>query len=71
MKYLRLELKVCEGCGALFFRQVSIDGPYCPACAHHLAGFPPTRLKHAGGRPRHTGPVTRRSLQRRCNGGAQ
>lgn len=70
MNNLSLELKVCEGCGVLWLRHV-IDGVYCRICSRQLSSFPPASLKHPGGRPRHSGPVTRRSLKRRCNGGAR
>ena len=71
MKYLRLELKVCEGCGSLWLRRGKADGVYCTACFCKLANFPPTRQIHGGGRPRSRGPVTPRSLSRRCSGGVQ
>jgi hypothetical protein len=51
MKYLRLELKVCEGCGALWLRSELVDGVYCRACSCHLSNFPAAKEKHAGGRP--------------------
>lgn len=51
MMYLRLELKVCEGCGALWLRSQPKNTVYCKHCAVRLASFP-ARRKHAGGRPR-------------------
>jgi hypothetical protein len=66
MKYLLLDLKFCEGCGALWLRR-SIDGVYCAACVRHLAEYPTVRLKHQGGRPRSQAAVTPRSRQRRCH----
>lgn len=51
MKYLRLELKVCEGCGALWLRTGVWDGVYCSLCALQLSDFPLPKGKHAGGRP--------------------
>jgi len=71
MKHLHLELKVCEGCGSLWIRQSNIDGVYCSLCIRQLVVFPPPRPKHLGGRPRSHGPVTTRSLSRRCSGGVQ
>ena len=50
MNYLRLDLKVCEGCGALWLRMGPADGVYCRGCVHHLAQFPAPRSRHAGGR---------------------
>lgn len=72
MKYLHVELKVCEGCGALWLRSETLEGVYCAPCARHLAGFPPSRPLHPGGRPRLTGAVSARTARRRrCNGGVQ
>lgn len=52
MMHLRLELKICEGCGALWLRTGVSDGPYCARCKGRLAGFPAARGKRGGGRPR-------------------
>jgi hypothetical protein len=52
MSYLRMDLKVCEGCGALWFRGATVNGVYCRGCAGRLAEFPAPRVRHAGGRPR-------------------
>ena len=50
MNDLRLDLKVCEGCGALWLRTGLADGVYCRACLRRLDGFPSPRERHAGGR---------------------
>jgi hypothetical protein len=63
MNYLRLTLKVCEGCGALWLRR-SIDGVYCAPCVRQLSYFPSARGKHAGGRPSRSGRILTR-----CGGG--
>jgi len=52
MKYLHVELKVCEGCGALWLRMGVNDGVYCTPCGSRLAIFPAAKGKHGGGRPR-------------------
>jgi hypothetical protein len=39
MKDFRVELKVCEGCGALWLRAVGC-GVYCRGCALRLSEFP-------------------------------
>jgi Zn-finger nucleic acid-binding protein len=52
MKYLHVELKICEGCGALWLRRGTRDGVYCMACYKWLDGFPEPTGKRAGGRPR-------------------
>src|SRR5271154_3817459 len=49
---LRIDLKVCEGCGVLWLRRVMVEGVYCRGCAGRLAEFPAPRAKHAGGRQR-------------------
>ena len=61
MNYLRLDLKVCEGCGALWLRGGSMEGVYCKGCVRLLAHFPARREKNPGGRPRCTGRTTRRT----------
>jgi predicted amidophosphoribosyltransferase len=50
MNDLRLVLKVCEGCGALWLRTQAAESVYCRRCAEHLAHFPAPRGRHAGGR---------------------
>ncbi len=52
MNYLRMDLKVCEGCGALWLRMGGTDGVYCRGCVKKLADFPAPRGRHAGGRRR-------------------
>ena len=49
MGYVRMDLKVCEGCGTLWFRAGSTEGVYCQACTRMLAEFrAPTRRRPAG-----------------------
>ena len=43
MKYLRMDLKVCEGCGALWLRSRLSDGVYCRYCVVTLAEYPAPR----------------------------
>jgi predicted amidophosphoribosyltransferase len=69
MKYLKLSLKICEGCGALWLRQVSIDGVYCVRCARKLSSFAAAKGKHGGGRPSRSGRVARRCTNGRFAGG--
>ena len=52
MHYLPKELKVCEGCGALWVRTNAADGVYCRGCSARLSEFPAPRGRHAGGRKR-------------------
>jgi hypothetical protein len=50
LSYLRMDLKVCEGCGVLWLRTRTVDGVYCNGCVGRLAEFPAPRGVHAGGR---------------------
>ena len=43
MNYLRMDLKVCEGCGALWLRPGVSGGIYCKGCQATLADFPVAR----------------------------
>ena len=40
MNELRMELKVCEGCGVLWVRSGRDGTVYCRGCAEKLADFP-------------------------------
>jgi hypothetical protein len=71
MKYFCLELKVCEGCGALWLRTGHLDGVYCKGCSQQLVSFPAAKGRHPGGRPRRSGQVSARTASRRCTGGVQ
>jgi hypothetical protein len=68
MNNLQIELKVCESCGALWLRQVSMDGPYCPGCSRQLANFPAAKGLHPGGRPSRSGRVSKRCSNGRFKG---
>ncbi len=50
MTNLRMELKVCEGCGALWLRMNGVCSVYCRGCARQVSDFPAPRPRHAGGR---------------------
>lgn len=52
MNGLKIDLKVCEGCGALWLRTAGLSGVYCSGCAGEMAQFPNPRGRHAGGRRR-------------------
>ena len=47
MNYLRMDLKVCEGCGALWLRSNVADGVYCKTCSARLADFPAPRQRRS------------------------
>jgi hypothetical protein len=61
MKELCVELKVCEGCGALFYRSQGLRaggrGAYCTKCAVVMAGLPAATVGYD--------PLTRAERQRR------
>jgi hypothetical protein len=40
MLYLKVHLKVCEGCGGLWFRTEDRGDVYCSSCAGRLKGYP-------------------------------
>jgi hypothetical protein len=64
MNSLRVELKVCEVCGALWLRAAG-QGVYCRGCAVRLAEFPASRT---GRRGRKCKTATRTAV---CAGGAR
>ena len=59
MMYLQIFLKVCEGCGALWFRAQDSQEIYCPGCAPRLKAIPPARRSRRS---------VRRGLTRGCTG---
>lgn len=50
MNYFCMDLKVCEGCGALWLRVSATKGVYCRGCATKLAEFPAPRQGRRGKR---------------------
>lgn len=52
MNRLKIDVKVCEGCGTLWLRAGGLGGVYCRGCAGQMAEFPAPRGRHAGGRKR-------------------
>ncbi len=51
MKCFRVEVKVCEGCGARWLRSAG-EGNYCGRCALRLSDFPAPEMQFRRGRPR-------------------
>ena len=41
----RMELKYCEHCGGLWFREGSDPGVYCEECKSEIAELPPPKKK--------------------------
>ena len=59
--YLRIFLKVCEGCGVLWFRAENCTDVYCRNCAPRLRSLPQIlRPRHPRRRPHHRGGTTAR-----------
>jgi hypothetical protein len=53
---LRVQLKICEGCGSLFYRAQTERKIYCRGCEEKLSEFPsPESRKRRG---RRSGPRT-------------
>ncbi len=48
MNDLRMDLKVCEGCGTLWLRVSETKGVYCRACTVKLSAFPAPRRRRSG-----------------------
>ena len=49
---LRVNLKVCEGCGCLWYRAQVETGVYCQSCDERFREFPAPRIKKSSGRPK-------------------
>jgi hypothetical protein len=48
---LRVYLKVCEGCGCLWYRPQTVGSVYCKECEVKLRDFPPPESRKRRGRP--------------------
>jgi hypothetical protein len=48
---LRVQLKVCEGCGCLWYRAQSQSIVYCQKCEVKLRDFPVPESRKRRGRP--------------------
>jgi hypothetical protein len=48
---LRVQLKICEGCGCLWYRVQTQDSVYCKNCATKLREFPSPESRKLRGRP--------------------
>ncbi len=47
----RVQLKICEGCGCLWYRSQSQDTVYCKECEVKLQDFPTPESRKRRGRP--------------------
>jgi hypothetical protein len=48
---VRVQLKVCEGCGCLWYRAQTIESVYCKECESKLRPFPTPESRKLRGRP--------------------
>ena len=48
---LRVQLKICEGCGCLWYRAQSQGSVYCQGCETKLKDFPSPETRKRRGRP--------------------
>jgi hypothetical protein len=48
---LCVQLKVCEGCGCLWYRTQNIESVYCQRCVTKLRDFPSAESRKRRGRP--------------------
>jgi hypothetical protein len=48
---LRVQLKICEGCGCLWYRPQTEESVYCKDCATKLREFPSPESRKRRGRP--------------------
>lgn len=65
----RVQLKVCEGCGCLWFRAQTQMGVYCLGCEKKLRDFPSVRSRRRPGRQ--SAPLTKLWAVAEANGGAE
>jgi hypothetical protein len=64
MNTLRVELKICEGCGVLWLRATTMDAIYCLGCAARLAEFPaPSPSRRRNQRQQPAQPARKRSTR--------
>jgi len=67
---LRVQLKVCEGCGCLWYRTQDQDSVYCAGCVTKLREFPSPESRKRRGRPSRKPPVAIWAVAE-ATGGAQ
>lgn len=48
---MRVQLKICEGCGCLWYRAETAAGVYCKECQTKLRDFPTPESRKRRGRP--------------------
>jgi hypothetical protein len=53
----RVQLKICEGCGCLWYRAQTIGSVYCLRCEVKLKDFPSPESRKRRGRPCRKRPI--------------
>jgi predicted amidophosphoribosyltransferase len=48
---VRVQLKICEGCGCLWYRTQAQKSVYCKECEEKLKNFPSPESRKRRGRP--------------------
>lgn len=67
---LRVQLKICEGCGCLWYRIQNQGAVYCRACESRLSEFPAPTTRKRRWAPKHR-PSTHPHPAECLAGGAQ
>ena len=67
---LRVQLKVCLGCGCLWYRAQELSKVYCQQCEVKLKEFPAPETRRRRGRPLRK-PVVRAWSWAEATGGAE
>lgn len=65
-----VHLKICEGCGCLWFRIQNQENVYCSACKVKLREFPAPETRRRRGRPSRKVPAAARAWRTAQAGGA-
>jgi hypothetical protein len=55
---VRVQLKICEGCGCLWYRPQTQVSVYCRGCEVKLRDFPTPESRKRRGRPSHKRSLT-------------
>lgn len=48
---MRVQFKICEGCGCIWYRGQAEEGVYCRGCIAKLGDFPSAESRKRRGRP--------------------
>lgn len=68
---LHVQLKICEGCGSLWYRTLGHRSVYCKGCETRLREFPLPETRKRRGRPSAAGSILRLIAVAEATGGVQ